>query len=204
MDKRIKTVPEEKGYTLILASSSPRRKTLLQEYGLSFRILTAPAEEISIAGDGEGTVKRNAYHKAEKVLSLLRENSPAEYEKSIVIGADTVIEASGKVLGKPSDKTHAEEMLLSLAGRTHKVITGVALLSAHREVIFAVTTFVTFHPLSLPEIRSYMEKVHVLDKAGAYAAQEHGEMIIEKMDGSMENVVGLPVQEILEELQGRW
>lgn len=201
----MKKLFEEKEYTLVLASASPRRKALLEEYQIPFQILTAEAEEISIAGDGEKTVKLNACAKAEKVFSLLKEKMPpGAAEKYIVLGADTVIEEDGKVLGKPSSPEDAEKMLLSLAGKTHKVITGAALLSSHKKVVFAETTFVTFRALSLSDIRSYMEKVFVLDKAGAYAAQEHGEMIIEKMEGSMENVVGLPVQKILKKLQENW
>ncbi|MBP5181552.1 MAG: Maf family protein, partial [Lentisphaeria bacterium] len=139
----------------------------------------------------------------EKVFELLRNRGEAQ--NVVVLGADTVIAADGKVLGKPSSLSDAERMLSSLAGKTHKVITGMALVSSRGRKVFAETTFVTFRPLTLPQIRSYMEKVNVLDKAGAYGAQEHGEMLIEKMEGSMENVVGLPVQAVLQALSsGVW
>ncbi|MBO4305162.1 MAG: septum formation protein Maf [Lentisphaeria bacterium] len=191
------------GISLVLASASPRRKALLEEHKIPFRAVTADAEEISVPGDGESTAKRNALAKAEKVFSLLRERGEAQ--GIVVLGADTVIEAEGRVLGKPLDIPDAERMLSSLAGKTHKVITGMALVSARRKEVFAETTCVTFRSLSLSEIRSYMEKVHVLDKAGAYGAQEHGEMLIEKMEGSMENVVGLPVEAVVTALSaGVW
>lgn len=192
-----------KGITLVLASASPRRKALLEEHKIPFSVVTADAEETSIPGDGEGTAKRNALAKAEKVFELLRNRGEAQ--NVVVLGADTVIAADGKVLGKPSSLSDAERMLSSLAGKTHKVITGMALVSSRGRKVFAETTFVTFRPLTLPQIRSYMEKVNVLDKAGAYGAQEHGEMLIEKMEGSMENVVGLPVQAVLAALSsGVW
>ncbi len=192
------------GFALALASNSPRRRSLLAEYPVPFRVVTGNAGETSFPGDGEKTVKYNAYAKAEKVFSMLRENGDNGGKNCIVLGADTVIESEGKVLGKPSDTADAEKMLLSLAGKTHKVITGVALISDHKETVFAETTFVTFRSLTLEDVRSYMEKVFVLDKAGAYAAQEHGEMILEKTEGSMDNVIGLPVVRVVEELLGRW
>lgn len=193
-----------KELTLILASNSPRRKELLEQYKIPFQVLTAETCEINMEADGEGTAKYNACAKAEKVFSLLQEREGENIEKYLVLGADTVIEAESKVLGKPSNIPDAEKMLLSLAGKTHKVITGTALIAAHRKVVFAETSLVTFKSLTLAEVRAYMEKVYVLDKAGAYAAQEHGEMIIKEIRGSMENVIGLPVQEVLEELYGRW
>lgn len=200
----MKNMPDCKNFDLVLASASPRRKALLEEYGVDFRIAAADAEEISIPENGVETVKANALAKAEKVFDLLRAKEDEEGDLSrtlLVLGADTVIESGNRVLGKPSGISDAENMLLSLSGKTHKVITGVALLSPQKRKVFAVTTFVTFRKLSPENIRSYMSKVFVLDKAGAYAAQEHGDMIIEKMEGSMENVVGLPVAEILEELK---
>lgn len=193
-----------KELTLILASNSPRRKELLEQYKIPFQVLTAETCEINMEADGEGTAKYNACAKAEKVFSLLQEREGENIEKYLVLGADTVIEAENTVLGKPSNIPDAEKMLLSLAGKTHKVITGTALIATHRKVVFAETSFVTFKSLSLAEVRAYMEKVYVLDKAGAYAAQDHGEMIIKEIRGSMENVIGLPVQQVLEELYGRW
>ncbi len=196
----MKNFYNDEKWDIVLASASPRRKALLEEYGIKFRIITAFAEEVIIPGNGGETVLCNARAKAESVFAFLREKE-GEKDAYLVLGADTVIEADGKVLGKPQDIADAEKMLLSLSGKTHKVITGTALISPEKRKVFAVTTFVTFRSLTLDDVRSYMKKVSVLDKAGAYAAQEHGEMIIEKMDGSMENVVGLPVAEILEELK---
>lgn len=194
----------DNGITLILASNSPRRRTLLAEYPVPFQSVIGDAGEKVFPGDGEKTAKSNAYAKAEKVFAMLREKGDNGGKNCIVLGADTVIESEGRVLGKPSDTAEAEKMLLSLAGKTHKVITGIALISEHKETVFAESTFVTFLPLTPEDVRSYMEKVFVLDKAGAYAAQEHGEMILEKIDGSMDNVVGLPVARVVEELLGKW
>jgi septum formation protein len=106
-------------------------------------------------------------------------------------------------MGKPASRADAERMLTRLQGRTHQVVTGISLihLRAHRERIFAESTDVMFLPLDTGQIRDYLTKVNPLDKSGAYAIQEHGDLIISEMSGSYSNVVGLPVERLKGEIQ---
>jgi septum formation protein len=122
---------------------------------------------------------------------------------SLVLGADTLVFLDDKIMGKPADIADAQRMLTQLQGRTHQVVTGVSLihLRAHRERMFAVSTDVTFHPLDAEQVRDYLAKINPLDKAGAYAVQEQGEKIIAEISGSHSNVMGLPVEQLLVELE---
>jgi septum formation protein len=118
-----------------------------------------------------------------------------------VLGADTVVALDGKLYGKPESPEEAREFLRALSGRTHEVITGCALIDPERrEQLFHATTRVTFRALSDEIIARYLAAVHVLDKAGAYALQEHGDWIIERVDGSRSNVIGLPCELLAEKL----
>ena len=119
-----------------------------------------------------------------------------------MLGADTLVFLDDEILGKPASLDEAQRMMERLQGRTHQVVTGVSLiqLRAHRERIFAASTDVTFRPLNANEIRAYLTRVNPLDKAGAYAIQELGDMIVEKVSGSFSNVVGLPIDQVCEEL----
>lgn len=121
---------------------------------------------------------------------------------ALVIGADTLVFLGGEILGKPRNLSDARRMLGRLQGRSHQVVTGVSLihLRKHQERIFADSTDVLFHPLDAGQIREYTLKVRTLDKAGAYAVQEFGEMLISEISGSYSNVVGLPVELLREEL----
>ena len=122
---------------------------------------------------------------------------------AIVLGADTLVFLDNEILGKPRNLAEARRMLSRLQGRSHQVVTGVSLmhLRKHRERIFAVSTDVLFHPLDAALIREYTTKVNTLDKAGAYAIQESGEMLVSEISGSYSNVVGLPVELLRDELQ---
>jgi septum formation protein len=119
-----------------------------------------------------------------------------------VLGADTLVFLDGEIMGKPADIADAQRMLTRLQGRTHQVVTGVSLihLRAYHERMFAVSTDVTFHPLDAEQVRDYLAKINPLDKAGAYAAQEHSEKIIAEISGSYSNVIGLPIERVEEEL----
>ena len=121
---------------------------------------------------------------------------------AVSLGVDTLVSLDGQTLGKPRDLAHAAEMLARLAGRTHRVYTGVCLdhAGSGRVVSFVEETRVTFLPLGTDEIAAYHRLIDPLDKAGAYAAQEHGEKIIAAMDGSWSNVMGLPVERLAEVL----
>lgn len=181
---------------LILASGSPRRRDLLREAGYDFQVLTAPVRELEEGCGGiDALVIENARLKCLAIATA--------HPGATVIGSDTLVALDERPLGKPRDLEHAFFMLESLAGRRHVVATGVCL--AHtgrsRETCFVVRTGVTFRPLSASQIRQYLSLIDPLDKAGAYAAQEHGDLIIQSIDGSWTNVVGLPMEQLREELK---
>ncbi len=182
---------------LVLASRSPRRRELLLAAGVE-DVIIAPscAEESDDASGGlAALVLANARTKATDVAT--------RHPASVVIGADTLVWLEGEVLGKPEDLPSARQMLSRLSGRLHEVCTGVSIirLEPHLQVEFHETTRVRFRPLDDRLIDDYLSKVDVLDKAGAYALQEYGEMIVESVEGSRSNVVGLPVERTLAALR---
>jgi septum formation protein len=181
---------------LILASASPRRAELLKLLQVKFRVLPGDAEEVAHEYLSPLEVcQLNAHRKARAVAKKIPD--------ALVLGADTLVFLDGEILGKPRNPADARRMLTKLQGRTHQVVTGVCLmhLRAHRERIFAVSTDVLFHPLDDRQIRDYLGRIHPQDKAGAYAIQDSGELIISEISGSFSNVVGLPVERLREELQ---
>jgi septum formation protein len=176
---------------VVLASSSPRRRELLERAGLAFEVMVSPAEEIHDASlKPEVLCEHNATLKAQAVATLCRD--------ATVIGSDTLVFIDDEPLGKPADLAEARAMLRRLAGRVHHVCTGVCVIFPDgREQVFHATTEVTFRPLDDAAINAYLALVNPLDKAGAYGIQEHGERIIEGISGSFENVMGLPVDMVL-------
>ena len=136
----------------------------------------------------------NAHRKARAVAKKIPD--------ALVLGADTLVFLDNEILGKPRSLADARRMLARLQGRHHQVVTGVCLmhLRSHRERIFAASTDVLFHPLNARQIRDYLAAIQPLDKAGAYAIQYSGELIISEISGSYSNVVGLPVEQLREEL----
>jgi len=182
---------------LILASASPRRSELLRQLAPEFQVMPGDAPEVH---DDQLTawemVQVNAYRKARAVAK--------KFPDALVLAADTLVylDREAKLFGKPADLEHAFTMLKQLAGRTHAVITGVCLLHLreHQQRVFADWTDVKFHPLTAKQIKEYLAVVNPLDKAGAYAIQEHGERIVAEISGSYSNVVGLPVEKVREEL----
>ena len=182
---------------LILASASPRRAELLRLLELDFKVLPGTVEEVSHDHLTPLEVcQLNAHRKARAVAKKIPD--------ALVLGADTLVFLDNEILGKPQNFKTAEQMLGKLEGRTHQVVTGVCLmhLRSHRERIFAVSTDVLFHPLTKKQIRDYLKKIHPLDKAGAYAIQDAGELIVSEISGSFSNVVGLPVEKLRAELAG--
>jgi septum formation protein len=179
----------------ILASASPRRAELLGKLGVEFDIIASDATEVF---DNQLSPRElcqlNAHRKARAVA---KKNPDA-----LVLGADTLVFLGREIFGKPRDLAEAERMLARLQGRAHQVVTGVSLmhLRARREKIFAVATDVVFRPLDAGQIRGYLARINPLDKAGAYAIQDHGELIVAEISGSHSNVVGLPVEILREEL----
>jgi septum formation protein len=179
---------------VILASASPRRRELLERAGLVFEIMHSPAEEIHDASiPPEELCETNAALKAE-AISTIRPDA-------IVIGADTLVFIDGEPLGKPADLEEARAMLRRLAGRSHRVCTGVCVIFPDgRRELFHDTTEVTFLPLDDLAIDDYLAVANPLDKAGAYGIQEHGERIVAGISGSFENVMGLPVEMVVKVL----
>lgn len=181
---------------IILASGSPRRRELLAEAGIAFEVIPAGVEEIDDAPlPPEELTAANAQRKARHVA--------AAHPGRVVLGADTLVFLEGEPLTKPRDLGEAFQMVRRLAGRAHQVCTAVALCLAEpaRERLFHAITEVRFKPLTDDEIRAYHRLIDPLDKAGAYAAQEHGDAIIAGYDGSWTNVVGLPMEGLAEELR---
>lgn len=180
---------------LILASGSPRRAELLREAGIAFEVIFPEVEEIHDAATPVGELA--AWNARLKTLWVAQKHPGA-----LVLGADTLVSVAGEALAKPSDLEEAHRMVRRLAGRTHTVLTAVCLCGPVLENVedFAVETRVTFRPLSDDDIRSYHALVNPLDKAGAYAAQEHGDRLLESVEGSITNVIGLPMEALLERL----
>lgn len=181
---------------LVLASASPRRQELLREAGLTFTVAAAAVEERSDDNLGLGElVTINARAKAMAVA--------AAHPRSVVIGADTLIRLDGRLLGKPAGLDDARRMLRALSGKAHEVATGVHLarMDPRQHVEFHEVTRVRFRTLDARTVEEYMARVDVLDKAGAYALQEYGELLIEAVEGSPSNVVGLPVERTLAALR---
>jgi septum formation protein len=174
---------------LVLASQSPRRSELLTAAGYSFEIVTPPDDEVSHRWLTIREVTAwNATRKAARVCERIPD--------AVVLAADTLVTIDGDVLGKPSNLAEAFRILRRLRGRVHEVWTAVAIRhSAQKKTeTFAEMSRVHFRKLDDAAIRSYLAKINPLDKAGAYAAQGHGTEIIERIDGSYSNVVGLPME----------
>lgn len=177
---------------LVLASRSPRRRDLLAGAGIEVDADPADVEELIATEDSPAALALlNAELKAFKV-------APRRSE-AVVLGADTIVVLDGEIFGKPRDGAHAVEMLTRLAGRTHEVITGVCLVRWEPRLIvkFTEATRVKFRPLDAGQISGYLASIDPMDKAGAYAAQEDNGRIIECVEGSFSNVVGLPVERTL-------
>lgn len=176
---------------LILASNSPRRKEILRSAGFDFTVITSGYDEKG-DGDAETLVKTFALGKAKSVFDAL---SDSEKQNSVVLGADTVVVLNGKILGKPKDETAAAEMLKSLSGKTHFVLTGYAVVSKNGTCRGVVKSKVTFNTLSEKLIAEYVATGSPFDKAGAYGIQDDFP-IVKEYTGSLNNVIGLPIEKI--------
>lgn len=178
----------------ILASASPRRKELLGEVLKIFEIIPAKGEENGYGKTGAELVETLAVQKAQEVFALPKAKGKA------VLGADTVVCFQGKVLGKPSCKKEAEEMLSALSGREHEVFTGVCVIYPTGEKdVFSDCSKVRFRTLTNEEILAYIDTGSPMDKAGAYGIQDSG--FVQSVEGSFSNVVGLPVEKCKERLK---
>jgi septum formation protein len=179
---------------LILASSSPRRAEILRDAGFKFKVCATHLDESRVGRESARVhVLRLARLKARTAAERARHT-----ERAIVIGADTVVVARGKILGKPSDVREARRMLRLLSGRTHEVLTGVSVLrvSEGKELHGVETTRVHFLKLSYEEIDDYIATGEPFDKAGAYGIQGVGGRFIDRIEGCYFNVVGLPLSRV--------
>lgn len=171
---------------LILASSSPRRRELLTQVGVTFDVMPAHIDETRRASeDPTKYVQRLALEKAQAIYAL--------HLDAFVLGADTTVELDGHALEKPRDRVDAEHILRALSRRVHHVHTGIALLSPYGQRTHLVTTSVTFDPIDEAELQHYLDSGEPYDKAGAYGIQGYAARWIPRIDGDYFNVMGLPL-----------
>lgn len=181
---------------LILASKSPRRKEILENLGVKFDVITLETDENTRETDPEKYVKELAFRKGDAVRQKLLQED-ALCSKTVILSCDTVVVSpDGEIMGKPKDKEDAKRMLLSYSGKSHRVISGIALLSRDICVCAHETTLVCFDTLNENEIERYINTDDPYDKAGAYAIQGFASLWINKIDGDYFNVVGLPVKKV--------
>ena len=179
---------------LILASSSPRRRELLQQLGLDFRIHSPNVDESVLPNEqADQYVLRLAQSKASAVL--------LQYSEACVIAADTTLTIDGMIIGKPESKQHAFEIWSLLSGRKHEVLTGVCVANAHKQHQIVVCTSVEFQKLSFSDMEDYWATGEPLGKAGGYAIQGIAARYIPRIEGSYSNVVGLPLYETMQLFQ---
>ena len=189
-------MPEKQITPVILASASPRRRQLLSESDYRFKVVHPDIDETAYSAD---QIEPSRY--AEQ-LALAKAKSVADkYPDSLVIGADTIVDFLGRIIGKPADAKEARRIVQLLFSTPHKVITGLAICRIHDgiELVTNASTRVYPKPLTKEQIARHIKSNSWKDKAGAYAIQENGDEFIEKIEGSMTNVMGLPM-ELLEQL----
>jgi septum formation protein len=188
--------------SFILASQSPRRKTLLEWAEIPFEIIVSDIDESYPSSLAiEEVPVYIAKNKALAVKEMILSTKPSLVNQCI-IAADTVVVLGQTIIGKPNNKQEAIESLLALSGQTHKVITGVVLLHQGQEISFSETTLVEFHALTAEQIEFYVDKYKPYDKAGGYAIQEWiGVVGIKKITGDFYNVMGLPVSKLVQKIK---
>jgi septum formation protein len=183
-------------FELILASGSPRRRELMGKLGVTFEVITADVEEIM--DPAKVSIRNMAGHNAGLKARAVAKRHPQRW----VLGADTIVVLGERVLGKPPTLEAAQEYLTALSGREHDVITGCCLIGPKGNMrSLHDTSRVRFRELSPDVIAKYLTHVHVLDKAGAYALQEHGDWLVERIEGSRDNILGLPTEKLAREFE---
>ena len=213
---------KEQNVRLVLASASPRRRELLSQIGLEFTVMPSTKEENAKTTEAGALVQELSRQKAVDIWEQLSggqgQNPDADQEQIseetqepnlngkrqpelLVIGADTVVCCEGKILGKPHSREAAAEMLTALQGRSHEVYTGVTLYSQSETVTFFECTQVEFYPITEVEISEYIDSKEPMDKAGAYGIQGLGARFVKGIRGDYNNVVGLPVGRLYQELK---
>lgn len=215
---------KEQNVRLVLASASPRRRELLSQIGLEFTVMPSTKEENAKTTEAGALVQELSRQKAVDIWEQLSggqgQNPDADQEQIseetqepnlngkrqpelLVIGADTVVCCEEKILGKPHSREAAAEMLTALQGRSHEVYTGVTLYSQSETVTFFECTQVEFYPMTEVEISEYIDSKEPMDKAGAYGIQGLGARFVKGIRGDYNNVVGLPVGRLYQELKSR-
>ena len=182
------------GKRFILASTSPRRAELLRKEGINFEVVVPEnINEEQVSADPASHVLELSKKKAENVAKKVRD--------SIILGADTIVVLDGEILGKPKDSDEAFKMLKKLSGKEHEVYTGISLVNKEKGKVLSgyQLTKVKFNQLKDEEIKDYIDTGEPLDKAGAYGIQGMGNFLVEKIEGDLDNVIGLPLRK-LEEL----
>ena len=213
---------KEQNVRLVLASASPRRRELLSQIGLEFTVMPSTKEENAKTTEAGALVQELSRQKAADIWEQLSggqgQNPDTDQEQIseetqepnlngkrqpelLVIGADTVVCCEGKILGKPHSREAAAEMLTALQGRSHEVYTGVTLYSQSETVTFFECTQVEFYPMTEAEISDYIDSKEPMDKAGAYGIQGLGARFVKDIRGDYNNVVGLPVGRLYQELK---
>ncbi len=178
---------------LLLASQSPRRQTLLNQLGYSFTTLVANIDETAHADETpQDYVLRLAVQKAQAIFTQL---SAQKQANTIVLGADTCVVNNGQILGKPEDEKQCLATLQQLSGKSHQVLTSIAVVGANIVAKDLITTQVNFKPLTMKEIQRYWQTGEPCDKAGSYAIQGIGGQFVTSINGSYSAVVGLPLYE---------
>lgn len=184
-------------YPLILASTSPRRKQLLQNFSVPFSVIPSTFDEASVSTlmNPKDYAERLSLEKATEVLQRIEEDC-------VVIGADTIVVMNETILNKPTSYEEAVAMLQTLSNETHIVITGVSILTKEGSHTFSEETKVTFYPLSNEDVERYVQSGSTYDKAGGYGIQDdYGSTFIKKIEGCYTNVVGLPLGRLKFEMQ---
>ncbi len=180
---------------IVLASSSPRRREILEKLGIAFDIIPSNADEGGVTGSADETVMILAARKAKSVAEKLSD--------ALVIGCDTLVALENYVFGKPESTAQAEEMLSRLSGNTHRVLSGLCLIDTvtGEKRVSRDETFVSFRTLSPEEIRAYVLSGEPMDKAGAYAIQGGAGRFVSEVNGSYDNIVGFPSELFLREVR---
>jgi len=199
------------GFRLILASASPRRRELLAQAGFQFEVCAGDVDEsVRVGESAEAYVKRLAEEKAQAVFArysndpahddqavMKSAQASAEAQPAVVLGADTTVVCAGRILAKPADAADAMRILRMLSGRTHEVLTGVAVVTRAGTVSAVETTLVTFSAIPEVELAAYCATREPMDKAGAYGIQGYAARWIPRIDGDYFNVMGLPIARVV-------
>lgn len=176
---------------IILASASPRRKEILENASVKFKVMISSIEELTLDGESPcQMVMRLAFEKGMDIASIQKSD--------LIISADTIVVIDNTVLGKPENEIEARKMITSLSGRTHQVITGISLINLdnNKKIIDYVISNVKFKNLSEEDINDYIRTKESLDKAGAYGIQGYGALLVDEIQGDYFNIVGLPISRL--------